>query len=201
MPGVGDTQTMGLRDLLKTDLDRFTETYVLRGQPFSRRRVFWESILFKAGFQAVVLYRLSHWLFRRGWIYPPWFLSRLSIALTGADIEFNAQIGPGLFIAHPVGIVVGRGTVIGANATLFQSVTFGVKSWHADNIRQFPHVGNKCYFFSGAAIIGDITIGDNCIVGANAVVTTDVPDGALAVGVPARIFENKAREAINSWSF
>ena len=191
---------MGLRELIRTDLARFTETYVLRGQPFSRRRVFWESVLFKGGFQAVLLYRLSHWLFRRGWIYPPWFLSRLSVALTGADIEFNARIGPGMFIAHPVGIVVGRGTVIGSNVTLFQGVTFGVKSWHADNIRQFPRVGNKCYFFAGCVVLGNIRIGDNCIVGANSVVTSDVPDGAMAVGIPARILENKARDAISAWS-
>jgi serine O-acetyltransferase len=200
MSDANKTRTMGLRELIKTDFARFTETYVLRGQPFSRRRVFWESVLFKSGFQAVLLYRVSHWLFQRGWIYPPWFLSRLSVTLTGADIEFNARIGPGMFIAHPVGIVVGRGTVIGSNVTLFQGVTFGVKSWHADNIRQFPRVGNKCYFFAGCAILGNITIGNNCIVGANSVVTSNVPDGALAVGVPARILENKASEAINSWT-
>ena len=200
MSDANRTAAMGLRELIRADFARFTETYVLRNQPFSRRRVFWESVIFKAGFQAVLLYRISHWLFQRGWIYPPWFLSRLNVALTGADIEFNAQIGPGMFIAHPVGIVVGRGTVMGSNVTLFQGVTFGVKSWHADNIRQFPRVGNKCYFFAGCAVLGNVTIGSNCIVGANSVVTSDVPDGALAVGSPARIVENKASEAINSWS-
>ena len=191
---------MKLRELIASDLARFTQTYELRGQPYSRRRIFWESVIFKAGFQAVLLYRVSHWLYQRGWIYPPWFLSRLSIAITGAEIEFNARIGPGMFVSHPVGIVVGRGTVIGSNVTLFQGVTFGVKSWHPDAITKFPRVGNKCYFFTGAAVLGDVTIGDNCIVGAHAVVTSDLPDGSLALGIPAKVYPGKGREAILSWN-
>lgn len=190
---------MTLRELIRSDLARFTQTFILRGQSFSKRRVFWESVIFKAGFQAVLLYRVSHHLYRRGWIYLPWFLSRLSLAITGAEIEFNAEIGPGMFVAHPVGIVVGRGTVIGSDVTLFQGVTFGVKSWHPDEIRKFPRVGNKCFFFSGAAVVGDVTIGDECIVGAHAVVTRDVPSGAMALGVVATIYPGKGREAILSW--
>ena len=191
---------MTLRELIASDLARFTQTYELRGQPFSRRRIFWESLIFKAGFQAVVLYRVSHWLYQRGWIYPPWFLSRLSIAITGAEIEFNARIGPGMFVSHPVGIVVGRGTVIGADVTLFQGVTFGVKSWHPDAITKFPRVGNKCYFFTGAAVLGDVTVGDHCIVGAHAVVTSDLPEGSLALGIPAKVYPGKGKEAIVSWN-
>ncbi len=191
---------MTLRELINSDLSRFTQTYVLRGQVFSKRRVFWESVIFKAGFQAVLLYRVSHWLFLRGWIYLPWFLSRLSLAVTGADIEFNAQIGPGMFITHPVGIVVGRGTVIGSDVTLFQGVTFGVKSWHPDAIRRFPKVGSKCYFFAGAMVLGEVTIGDYCVVGAHAVLTEDLPDGGLALGVPARVYPDKGKEAIMGWN-
>jgi len=191
---------MTLRELIRSDLSRFTQTFILRGQPFSKQKVFWESVLFKAGFQAVLLYRVSHWLFQRGWIYPAWFLSRLSVAITGAEIEFNAEIGPAMFVSHPVGIVVGRGTVIGSEVTLFQGVTFGVKSWHPDAIRKFPQVGNKCYFFAGAAVLGDVTIGNNCIVGAHAVLTSDLPDGGLALGVPAKIYPDKGAEAIKSWN-
>jgi len=191
---------MTLRELIASDLARFTQTYELRGQPFSRRRIFWESVIFKAGFQAVLLYRVSHWLYQQGWTYLPWFLSRLSIAITGAEIEFNARIGPGMFVSHPVGIVVGRGTVIGSGVTLFQGVTFGVKSWHPDAITKFPRVGNKCYFFTGAAVLGDVTIGDNCIVGAHAVVIGDLPAGSLALGIPAKVYPDKGKEAILSWN-
>ena len=103
----------------------------------------------------------------------------------GAEIEFNARIGAGMFIAHPGGIVVGRGTEIGSNVTLFQGVTFGVKSWHPEEIRKFPRVGNSCFFFSHAAVLGGVTIGDCCVIGAHSVVTQDMPDGTLAIGVPA----------------
>jgi len=99
---------MGLVDLIRSDFERFTETFRLRGQRFSKAKVFLESCLFKAGFQAVLLYRISHWLHQRGWNYFAWFLTRVSITLTGAEIEFNAVIGPGMFIAHAVGLVVGR---------------------------------------------------------------------------------------------
>lgn len=191
---------MSLKELIKSDLSRFAQTYVLRGQRFSARRVFWESIIFKAGFQAALLYRISHCLFQKDWVYLPWFLSRFSLAITGAEIEFNARIGPGLMIAHPVGIVVGRGTVIGSEATLFQGVTFGVKSWHPDAILKFPRVGNRCFFFAGAAVLGDVTVGDNCVVGAHAVLTGDLPDGGLALGVPAKIYPNKGSEKILSWN-
>jgi len=191
---------MSLKELIKSDLSRFTQTYELRGQPFSARRIFWESMIFKAGFQAALLYRISHRLFQKGWVYLPWFLSRFSLAITGAEIEFNAQIGPGLMIAHPVGIVVGRGTVIGSEATLFQGVTFGVKSWHPEAIGKFPRVGNQCYFFAGAAVLGEVTVGDNCVVGAHAVLTSDLPDGGLALGVPAKVYPNKGKEAILSWN-
>lgn len=191
---------MTLRELVRSDLARFEQTYRLRGQPFSRRRVFWESLIFKAGFQAVLAYRISHWLFRRGWTYAPWWLSRVSLAVTGADIEYNAEIGPGLFIAHPGGIVVGRGTVLGSDATIFQNVTFGVKSWHPDAIRKFPTAGNRCCFFVGAAVLGDLRIGDDCVVAAMTLLTTDLPDGSMAVGVPATICPDKGREAMRAWT-
>lgn len=191
---------MSLIALIKSDLARFVQTFKLRGQSYSKWKIFFESFIFKAGFQAVFLYRISHWLYRKKCTYLAWFLTRLSIALTGAEIEFNAQIGPGMFIAHPVGIVIGRGTKAGSGFTLFQGVSFGIKSWHPDDMVKFPKIGNNCFFFAGSIVLGDITIGDDCIVAAQAVVTQDMPDGSLAKGVPAKIYPNKGKDAITSWN-
>ena len=187
-----------LRDLIASDLARFGQTYELRGQPFSKRRVFWESLLFKGGFQAVFLYRLSHWLYQKGWLHMAWFVARFNLAFTAAEIEFNAEIGPGMFIAHPGGIVIGRGTVIGSGATIFQGVTFGAESWHPAEIRKFPTVGDNCFFFAHSTILGGIVIKDYSVIAAQTVVTCDMPGGSLAVGVPAKTIPHKGREMIES---
>jgi serine O-acetyltransferase len=194
------TRPLGLAELIRSDFGRFTETFRLRGQPYSRAKVFLESSLFKAGFQAVVLYRVSHWLHKKGFNHLAWLLTRLSVTLTGAEIEYNAVIGAGMFIAHAVGLVIGRGTRIGARVTVFQGVTFGVKSWHPAQVRSFPTVGDNCFFFAHAAVLGGIIIGNNCVIGANSVIARDVPDGAMVVGVPGEVRCQKGAEAIRSWA-
>lgn len=190
---------MRLGALLRTDLARFEETFRLRGQRFSRARVWLESFVFKPGFQAVALYRVAHALHRRGWNYAAWLVARCNQWLTGAEIEFNARIGPGLFIAHPSGIVVGRGTRLGARTTLFQNVTFGARSWHPDEIRGFPQVRDNCFFCANAVVIGAIAIGDDCVIGAGSVVNRDLPAGALAVGVPAKVHDGRGVELLREW--
>ena len=188
---------MTLRALIRADLARFTETFALRGQPFSRTKVIFESFVFKAGFQAVFLYRLSHWCHQRRWTYAGWFLGRLNTFLTGADIEFNVVIGPGMFISHPVGIVIGRGTRIGSGVTLFQGVTCGVRSWSPEEITRFPTIGDNCCLFAKASVLGDVRIGNDCVVAAHAVLTRDMPDGSLARGVPAIVVPGGARRNAN----
>lgn len=185
--------------LIKSDLSRFEQTFAQKGQQYSKKKVFWESMLFKAGFHAVLFYRISHWLFLKRCTYLAWFMTRLNIALTGAEIEFNAEIGQGLFIAHPVGIIIGRGAVIGSNATIFQGVSFVVNSWHPDSITKFPKAGDNCFFFANSTILGDVVIGNNCIVAAHALVNQSMPDGSLARGVPAKIYPDEGKEKIDSW--
>ena len=101
--------------------------------------------------------------------------------VTGADIPLNCRIGGGLLIPHPNGIVIHPDAEIGPNCLLFQQVTVG------DVDGKVPKVGGHVDVGAGAKLIGDIAIGDHAIIGANSVVTSDVPAGATAVGVPARI--------------
>jgi serine O-acetyltransferase len=190
---------MNLRQLIQSDLDRYAETYRLRGQKYSAGKIFLESVFFKSGFKAAFYYRLSHACYKKGWTYAAWWLTRRNQRSTGAEIEFNAQIGPGLLIAHPSGIVIGRGSAIGAQATLFHGVTFGARSWNPDEINDFPRAGDRCFFFAHAVILGGIRIGDRAVIAANAVVRQDVPDGALAAGVPAQIHAGKGEAMIRSF--
>ncbi len=169
------------------DLARYSEFHRRSGKSPSRRRMGFEAFVFKAGFQAVVLYRISHACFAAGLTYLAWLVARINLALTGADIEFGAHIGPGLLIAHPSGIVIGRGTVIGEDATIYQGVTCGIRSWSGGESSAYPAIGDRVVLFAKCSVLGGITVGDRAVVGAHALVTRDVPQGALveAVGAPA----------------
>ncbi len=90
-------------------------------------------------------------------------------------------------LKHPIGIVVGEGVVIEPNVVLFQNVTLGGARMGDAAISSYPTIGAGTVIFAGAVVVGKITIGRDCIVGANAVVTRDVPDGATVVGAPARV--------------
>ena len=103
--------------------------------------------------------------------------------VTGADVPLNAQIGGGLLMPHPNGIVIHPDAIIGPNCLLFQQVTIGAAR---DGV---PRIGGHVDVGAGAKIIGPITVGDHAQVGANAVVTHDVPAGSVVAGVPARIIE------------
>lgn len=190
---------MSLLELIRSDLSRYAETYRQRGQTYSRWRVALESLLFKPGFQAVLLYRISHALYRRGWNYLPWSITRLSQALTGAEIEFNASVGPGLLLPHPCGIVIGRWTTLGRRTTIYQGVTFGARSWRQDEIGLFPQVGDDCFFFAGCAVLGGVKVGDRCVVAAGAVVVNNLAAGSLAVGVPATEKPERGDEMLRDW--
>ena len=99
----------------------------------------------------------------------------------GVVISPSCYIGNNLLLPHPVGIVIGRDVIIGDNCIIYQNVTLGQKE------DQFPVVGDNVTIFAGAQIIGNLRIGSNAIIGANAVVLKDVPESSTAVGVPARI--------------
>jgi serine O-acetyltransferase len=103
--------------------------------------------------------------------------------ITGADIPINTRIGIGLLLPHPNGIVIYPDVVIGPNCLLFQQVTLGV----GGTLPGSPTLGGHVDVGAGAKILGGVSIGDHARIGANAVVLCDVPAGATAVGVPARI--------------
>ena len=139
--------------------------------------------LLSQGFQALVVYRIFRWFHERGIPVQPlrFFVERCTEIMTGISIPAQAQIGKGLRIHHFGGIIIHSETVIGENCTLYQGVTLGDRGgWGGA-----PHIGNHVIIGAGAKVLGDVTIGDYCRIGANAVVRISVPPYCLAVGVPA----------------
>ncbi|MAR89757.1 MAG: serine O-acetyltransferase [Pseudomonadota bacterium] len=143
------------------------------------------------GVHAVMLHRISHRLWRRGLRYPARFLSFLGRMLSNVDIHPGAQIGERFFIDHGAGVVVGETSVIGDDVTLYHGVTLGGTSWNKG--KRHPTLGNGVMVGAGAKILGNITVGEHCRVGANSVVVEDVPTGCTVVGIPGKVV--KLREA------
>ncbi|MBI4227903.1 MAG: serine O-acetyltransferase [Candidatus Omnitrophica bacterium] len=151
----------------------------------------WEIALLYPGFHAVVAHRLAHRLWR--WKVPwlPRLLSQLARAVTGVEIHPGATIGRGLFIDHGMGVVIGETAVLGDDVTLFQGVTLGGTG--KEKGKRHPTLGRNVVVGAGAKVLGNLSIGDDVRIGANAVVIRDVPAGAVVVGVPGRIVKHEGR--------
>lgn len=128
------------------------------------------------------LYRIERFLYIRNIKVLAKIIFRLIYLLFNCYIPPTTDIGEECEIVHGIGIVIHQNSVIGRGTKIYQNVTIG-----NDN---GPKIGENCIIGSGACILGDIAIGDNCKIGANAVVLRDVPEGATAVGIPARIISN-----------
>lgn len=144
-----------------------------------------EVALLYASLQALVLHRIAHVLWKAKVPILPRFLSQLGRFLTGIEIHPGAEIGDGLFIDHGTGVVIGETSVVGNNITLYQGVTLGGTG--KEKGKRHPNIGDNVVIGAGAKILGNITIGENSYVGANAVVLKDVPPNSTVVGVPGRI--------------
>ncbi len=110
----------------------------------------------------------------------------------GVYIHPDAEIGPGLRLPHPVGIVIGQGVKIGRNAVIYQNSTLGGARRGDSETGNYPQIGDDCLLFAGAVVIGGIRIGDGCTVAANAVVTRDIASHTTVAGVPARPLRSTA---------
>jgi serine O-acetyltransferase len=117
----------------------------------------------------------------------------------GIDISLHSDVGPGFYIGHYGGIVVGAHIIIGRNCNISQGVTLGITN--RGKRAGVPTLGDNVYIAPGAKIIGNITIGDRAAIGANAVVVCDVPATAVVVGVPARVISFKGSDGYinNQW--
>lgn len=170
-----------LRQYLDADWKRLS---VLSGAP-SRPRYL--KSYFHPRFLPVVLVRCAQITYSHGWTRLAKVFGLINFIIFKLEVPARLEIGPGLVIPHPQGTVLGAHK-IGANAIIFHQVTLGgsLADFEFDpGLR--PIVGNDVTLSVGAKVLGPVHLGDACVVGANAVVLIDVPAGALAVGVPAKI--------------
>lgn len=150
-----------------------------------------EILILYPSLQAIVLYRVAHPLWTMGIPFLPRAISQFARLFTGIEIHPGAKIGRGLFIDHGMGVVIGETTIIGNNVTLFQGVTLGGTG--KETGKRHPTLGSNIVVGAGANILGNITIGDNSYIGANAVVLRDVPPNSTVVGVPGHVTKQEGQ--------
>ncbi len=148
------------------------------------------------GIHAVILHRIAHPLYKAGIPLIPRLISHFSRFLTGVEIHPGATIGPGFFIDHGMGVVIGETTEIGKEVMLFQGVTLGGTGSHKE--KRHPTLGNNVIVGAHATVLGPITIGERSKIGAGSVVVHSVPPGSTVVGIPGKVLKRgKGIEALD----
>ncbi|WP_374074992.1 serine O-acetyltransferase EpsC [Bdellovibrio bacteriovorus] len=139
-----------------------------------------EIALLYPGPKSLFCHRIAHALYKAHLYFLARLVAEISRLLTGIEIHPGAQVGKRLVIDHGMGVVIGETAVIGNDCIIFHGVTLGGLKF--DPVKRHPTVGNKVLIGTGAKVLGPVTIGDGAMIGANAVVTKDVPAGATMVG-------------------
>lgn len=156
---------------------------IMQRDPAVKSRL--EAVLCYPGLHAIWLHRIAHHFYNKGWVVLPRMLNTFSRFLTGIDIHPGAKLGPGLFIDHGMGLVIGETAELGSNVTLYQGVTLGGTG--KEKGKRHPTIGNNVVISSGAKVLGSFTVGDNSKIGSGSVVLTEVPPNSVVVGIPGRI--------------
>jgi serine O-acetyltransferase len=156
---------------------------VLERDPAARSVL--EVVLCYPGVHAIWLHRPAHWLWRHGFRVTARFLSHVGRFLTGIEIHPAARLGPGLFIDHGMGVVIGETAEVGENVTLLHGVTLGGTSLKKE--KRHPTLADNVVVGAGAGIFGAFAIGSGSRIGAGSVVVREVPPNSVVVGVPGRV--------------
>ena len=162
---------------LKYDLNK-----VMENDPAARSKI--EVFLLYPTIHALIAYRKAHYFYTKKLFFLARLISQISRFFTGIEIHPGAKIGRGLVIDHGMGVVIGETAEIGDDVLLYHGVTLGGTG--KDKGKRHPTLGNNVVIGAGAKVLGPIYIGSNSKVGANSVVLKDVPEGATAVGIPAK---------------
>ena len=159
-------------------------------------------VLTYPGAKAIFLHQIAHFFCVAKFDLLARIISQFSRFLTGIEIHPKAKIGKNLFIDHGMGVVIGETSEIGDNVTIYHMVTLGgispsIDSNEQRNIKRHPTLKNNVVVGSGAQILGPVVIGENAKIGANAVVTKNVPENAVMIGIPAKNINTKSEPDIS----
>jgi serine O-acetyltransferase len=166
---------------------------LLERDPAARSRL--EVYLCYSGLHAVWFHRINHWLWNHRFFLLARWLSQVARFLTGIEIHPGARIGRRLFIDHGLGVVIGETAIVGDDVTLYQGVTLGGTG--KEHGKRHPTIEDNVVIGGGAKVLGNITVGRNCRIGAGSVVLRSVPEHSTVVGVPGHIiFRNGERVVI-----
>ena len=141
-------------------------------------------VLLYPSFRVQIYHKISSWFYNKNLYFMARLISEHAKRRTGIEIHPGAKLGSGVFIDHGFGVVIGETTIVGNNVVMFHGVTLGGTG--KEKGKRHPTIGNNVFIGSGAKILGNIKIGDNSKVGANAVVLNDVDSNTTVVGIPAK---------------
>jgi serine O-acetyltransferase len=165
---------------------------VLDRDPAARSRL--EVFLCYSGLHAVWFHRVNHWLWNHSFFLMARLLSQVARFLTGVEIHPGARLGRRLFIDHALSVVIGETAIVGDDVTLYQGVTLGGTG--KEHGKRHPTLLDNVVVGSGAKILGNITVGSNCRIGAGSVVLRNVPDDSTVVGVPGHIIFREGKRVV-----
>ena len=177
---IEDVKNIGkaIKNEIKNDIEA-----VQKRDPAARGKI--EILLTNQGVHAILSYRVAHLLYDNNFKFVAKIISQMARIFTGIEIHPACFIGRGLLIDHGIGVVIGETAIIGDDCTILHGVTLGSREYIVG--KRHPTLQNNVFVGAGAKILGNIEIGNNVKIGANAVVLTDLPDNSTAVGVPAMI--------------
>ena len=167
------------------ELKEFLDTYKKK-DPASRSYL--EIVVCYPGVHAVFFHKISNFFWKLKLKLLGRIISNISRFLTGIEIHPAVKIGKNFFIDHGMGIVIGETTVIGDIVSIYQGVTLGGTKW--EKRKRHPSISDNVVIGAGAKVLGPITVGKNSKIGANSVVTRNVPSNTVVVGIPARVVDN-----------
>ncbi len=155
-----------------------------------------EAFLCSSGYHGILFYRVSHYMWEKGWRLSARIISQFGRWVTGVEIHPGARIGKNFFIDHGMGVVIGETSVIGDNVTMYHGVTLGgTKSYGGKKGKRHPTVEDNVVIGAGAMVLGPITIGKNAKIGANATVVKDVAENTTVIGTAAIPVEKSKSKA------